>query len=218
MVAFALCIATGTPGARGASEGSDTQHAAPARRCPPAGARVVARSPKVVAYEPPFAEDDGTGSLRACKRATHRRRTIDVDARQAVVAVRGTVVGAYGTRCIDSDGLETCPLVLLVRDLTTGRQTTLGGAPACAAIEPRPGYGLDRLTCGPIVRLVVGTKRTAAWSARLDLRSIVAMSSRGQARIVAQGPGIDLRSMRTTTDGRGFTWTRDGSVLRARWP
>ena len=160
------------------------------RPCTQAGGQLLRESASAVVKE----ATDGSGGLVLCHRRLRRVTKIFVDADGALLSLRGTWLIAYGTDCLDSDGLEPCPYRLQVADATTGTVITPRrcAGPPCAAVES----------------VTAGRAGRAAWCERSadGQRRIVSRPATGGSRIITTSSRIRPNSLRTSRDGRKVLW------------
>jgi hypothetical protein len=179
--------------------------------CPAVGERVLARSSRAVAVDPSLGpRGDGSFYIQICDRRSRRRASPQVDDMDALVNVRGTVVAAFGSDCIEADGTESCPEALGVANAATGRHITLynGRRSPC----PRSS---DDFVCGDVHAILAGRSLSAVWGASdTAQRRILVMGPSGRARILATSPRIIFATLRLSRNGRRVSWHLKGSQRR----
>lgn len=161
------------------------------RPCADVGGQLLRESASAVVKE----ANDGSGGLVLCHRRLRRVTKIAVDADGALLSLRGTWLIAYGTDCLESDGLQACPDRLQVADATTGTGAIPRGP--CA----------DGL-CGVVESVAAGRAGRAAWCARSadGQRRIVGRPPTGGSRVITTSSRIRPNSLRTSRDGRKVLW------------
>jgi hypothetical protein len=179
--------------------------------CPAVGERVLARSSRAVAVDASLGPRyDGTSYIQICDRRSRRRARAGVDQMQALVDVRGTVVAAFSTDCLEADGTESCPEALGVANAATGSSVRL----VRERRSPCP-RSSDDYVCGDVHAILAGRTLSAVWGASDGAqRRILVMGPSGRARILATSSRIIFGSLRLSRNGRRVSWHVKGSHRR----
>ena len=203
-----LVVACGASGAESSSFAGQTGVRA---SCPARGERVLAKSARALVVDPGSGpESDGGFYMQICDRRSRRRASPSVDADRALIDLRGAVVAAYGSDCINTEGYEPCPYTVGVANATTGAAVAVS-ANAKSPCVPLTNGDL----CGQVHALVAGRTLSAVWTAADGAaHRVVVMGPSGSVRILASSPRISLRSLRRSRDGRSVSWLLEDSSRR----